>query len=73
MPRAVRDWEVDEHGVYHRFLDPYPAQREAEGELTAAQANIIMLTPYFKRYHLMHRRHPGSCERAIAAIFYTEG
>ncbi len=48
MVRVVKDWEVDEHGVYHCFLDPYPAQREAEGELTAAQANVIMFTPYLR-------------------------
>lgn len=51
MPRVVRDWEVDEHGVYHCYFDPYPAQREAEGELTAAQANIIMLSPYLRKLH----------------------
>ena len=48
MVRVVKDWEVDERGMYHCFLDPYPAQREAEGELTVAQANVIMFTPYLR-------------------------
>lgn len=48
MPRVVRDWEVDERGEYFCYVDTYTAQREAEGELTAAQANIIMLAPYLQ-------------------------
>jgi hypothetical protein len=51
MPRVVRNWEVDERGEYFSYFDPYPAQREAEGELTAAQANIIMLSPYLRKLH----------------------
>jgi hypothetical protein len=51
MPRIVRNWEVDERGEYFCYFDPYPAQREAEGELTAAQANVVMFTPYLRRLH----------------------
>jgi len=51
MPRVVRDWEIDERGEYFSYFDPYHAQREAEGELTAAQANIEMLTPYLRTLH----------------------
>jgi hypothetical protein len=53
MVRVVRDWEIDERGEYFCYFDPYPAQREAEGELTAAQANVVMFTPYLR---LLHRR-----------------
>jgi hypothetical protein len=51
MPRVVRDWEVDERGEYFCYVDTYTAQREAEGELSAARANIEMLTPYLQRLH----------------------
>ncbi len=51
MVRVVRDWEVDERGEYFCYVDPYPAQREAEGELTAARVNIEMLTPYLRTLH----------------------
>lgn len=51
MPRAVRDWEIDERGEYFSYFDPYPARREAEGDLTAAQANVITFTPYLRSVH----------------------
>ena len=51
MVRVVRDWEIDERGEYFSYFDPYHAQREAEGELTAAQANTVMFTPYLRRIH----------------------
>jgi hypothetical protein len=51
MPRVVRNWEVDERGEFYSYSDPYPAQCEAEGELSAAQANVITFTPYLRSVH----------------------
>jgi len=51
MPQTNDEWYQAGPQEFYRYFDPYPAQREAEGELTAAQANIEMLTPYLRRLH----------------------
>jgi hypothetical protein len=51
MPQTNDEWYQAGPQEFYRYFDPYPAQREAEGELTAAQANVIMRTPYLLNFY----------------------